>query len=583
MNSLVWVLKRVVNKKYLYAFSIILLFLESIAYISSTVLQQKLIDNVFIKKEYDQFPYILSLIVLSYLSYSLLFTISSYFLVKNMSHFLLSLSKDFMKHLYKMQTVHFQRRRVGEYVHHFTVDIGKTARLLSWDIPRLLQQLLSIALLALIIGFTNIYVLIFIILFNILYILLAKYLTGKLRKISRIINKKESKILVRLEECISSTREVLSFNRMKWEQEVLKNLFERYYVHAFKEEKIRSKQLVANESLKWLTSLIVLIVGAFKVYEGSMSIGSLIVVFQLSLQLADAMKSMYDLIFTTTRGVASIDSLKQEYNRNNNQETIRNDMLLHSDEIKISLEDISYNYTNNNSYSLHNLSLEISPGEKIAFVGLSGSGKSTVVNLLLKFDFLNFGDIKANNLSIMKMKNESWFKNIGVVFQEPYLFSNSIRNNITLGATVSRDKLEEVIKIVCLDDYISQLPNGYETIIGERGLTLSGGQRQRLAMARALLKNPNILILDEATSALDIATEEKIMNNIDNIRKNKTTIIVAHRLSTIENSDYICVLKDGILVEKGKHQELLKNNSLYTELVKKDMSGNTKNVVKLKS
>lgn len=570
MNSLIWILKRVVNKKYLYVPSILLLFFESIAYVSSTVLQQKLIDNVFINKEYDQFPYILSLIALSYISYSLLFTISSYFLAKNMSHFLLSLSKDFMRHLYKMQTVHFQKRRVGEYLHHFTGDIGSIARLLSWDIPRLLQHLLSIVLLTLIIGFTNIYVLIFIILFNVLYLLLAKYLTGKLRKISRIINKKEAKILVRLEECISSTREVLIFNRMKWEKEVLNKLFERYYVHAFKEENIRSKQSVSNEFLRWLTSLVVLIVGAFKVYEGSMSIGALIVVFQLSLQLADAIKGMYDLIFITTRGIASIDSLKQEYYRNDNQDTLGNDLLLNNNEIKINLEGLSYKYTNNNSYSLSNLSLEISPGEKIAFVGLSGSGKSTVVNLLLKFDSLKFGNINANNLSITKIKNEAWFKNIGVVFQEPYLFSNTIRNNITLGATVSLEKLEEVIKIVCLDDYIKQLPNGYETIIGERGLTLSGGQRQRLALARALLKNPNILILDEATSALDIATEEKIINNVDNIRKNKTTIIVAHRLSTIENSDRIYVLNDGLLVEKGKHLELLENNSLYTELIKKD-------------
>ncbi|QPA52729.1 ABC transporter ATP-binding protein [Lysinibacillus sphaericus] len=570
MNSLIWILKRVVNKKYLYVPSILLLLFESIAYISSTVLQQKLIDNVFIKQEYDQFPYILSLIALSYISYSLLFTISSYILAKNMSHFLLSLSKDFMIHLYKMQTVHFQKRRVGEYLHHFTRDIGSIARLLSWDIPRLLQHLLSIVLLTLIIGFTNIYVLIFIILFNVLYLLLAKYLTSKLRKISRIINKKESKILVRLEECISSTREVLIFNRMKWEKEVLNKLFERYYVHAFKEENIRSKQSVSNEFLKWLTSLVVLIVGAFKVYEGSMSIGALIVVFQLSLQLADAIKGMYDLIFITTRGIASIDSLKQEYYRNDNQEILGNDLLLNNNEIQINLEGLSYKYTNNNSYSLSNLSLEISPGEKIAFVGLSGSGKSTVVNLLLKFDSLKFGNINANNLSITKIKNEAWFKNIGVVFQEPYLFSNTIRNNITLGATVSLEKLEEVIKIVCLDDYIKQLPNGYETIIGERGLTLSGGQRQRLAIARALLKNPNILILDEATSALDIATEEKIINNVDNIRKNKTTIIVAHRLSTIENSDCIYVLNDGLLVEKGKHLELLENNSLYTELIKKD-------------
>lgn len=143
----------------------------------------------------------------------------------------------------------------------------------------------------------------------------------------------------------------------------------------------------------------------------------------------------------------------------------------------------------------------------------------------------------------MKLENETWFKNVGVVFQEPYVFSDTIRNNITLGTKVSLEKMDEIIKIVCLDDFINKLPNGYETVIGGRGLTLSGGQRQRLAIARALLKNPEIIILDEATSALDISTENKVMENIDKMRKDKTTIVVAHRLSTVENADYIYVLE----------------------------------------
>ncbi|EEM69064.1 MULTISPECIES: ABC transporter ATP-binding protein [Bacillus cereus group] len=571
MNNLVWIFKKIVNKKWLYTFSILLLFLESIAYISSTVLQQRLIDNIFINKEYDQFLYVLSLIAISYISYSLLFTIGSYALAKNMSYFLLSLSKDLIKHLYNISTALFQKKRTGEYVHHFSVDIENIAGLLGWDIPRLLQQLLSVLLLTFIIAATNIYMLLLIIAFNVLYIILAKYLGNMLRKMSKIINKKESRILVRLEECISSSREVLIFNKIKWEQQLLNQLFERYYVHAFKEEKIRSKQLLANESLKWGTSLMVLIIGGYEVYIGSMSIGALVVVFQLSLQLADGIKLTYDLIFKTIRRVASIDNLKQEYDRNVIKENVENNEEIIGEKINIRLNDVSYKHSNNNNYSLNKLSIEMPHGKKIALVGSSGSGKSTVINLLLKFDFLSFGDIKANNLSLVKVKNNEWFKEIGVVFQEPYLFSNTIRNNITLGTKVSDEKLDEILKIVCLDDYIRQLPDGYETIIGERGLTLSGGQRQRLALARALIREPNILILDEATSALDIATEDQIMKNLDGIREKKTTIIVAHRLSTIENSDLIYVFDRGMLVEQGRHQDLMENNSLYKKLVIRDM------------
>ncbi|WP_074594394.1 ABC transporter ATP-binding protein [Bacillus cereus] len=574
MNSLVWIFKRVIDNKWIYMFAILLLFLESGAYISSTVLQQKLIDNVFINKEYDQFLNVLSLIAVSYISYSLLFTISSYVLAKNMSNFLVSLANNYLQHLYSIKTAIFQKRRTGEYVHHFTADIGSIGRLLAWDIPRLLQQLFSIILLTFIIGSTNIYVLIFILVFNIFYILFAKHLATKFKKMSKIINKKESRILVRLEECISSTREVLIFNRTKWEQQTLNKLFERYYVHAFKEENIRSKHILANESLKWGTSLIVLAIGSYKVYVGSMSIGALVIIFQLSLQLADAIKGIYDAIFRSMRSIVSIDNLRGEYKRNSHQEELENNTSLLGDKIRISLEDVSYKYFNNKNYSIRNLSMEIPPGKKIALVGSSGSGKSTIISLLLKFDALNSGEIKADNLSIMKIKSNTWFQNIGVVFQEPYLFSDTIRNNILLGSIVSSERLDEIIKVVCLDDYIRQLPEGYETVIGERGLTLSGGQRQRLALARALIRNPYILILDEATSALDMNTEEKIMKNIDNIRKGKTTIVVAHRLSTIENSDLIYVLENGSLVETGKHQELLENNSLYTRLVQKDIATN---------
>ncbi|MCU4757466.1 ABC transporter ATP-binding protein/permease [Bacillus cereus] len=574
MNNLVWIFKRVIDNKWIYMFAILLLFLESGAYISSTVLQQKLIDNVFINKEYDQFLHVLSLIAVSYISYSLLFTISSYVLAKNMSNFLVSLANNYLQHLYSIKTAIFQKRRTGEYVHHFTADIGSIGRLLAWDIPRLLQQLFSIILLTFIIGSTNIYVLIFILVFNIFYILFAKHLASKFKKMSKIINKKESRILVRLEECISSTREVLIFNRTKWEQQTLNKLFERYYVHAFKEENIRSKHLLANESLKWGTSLIVLAIGSYKVYVGSMSIGALVIIFQLSLQLADAIKGIYDAIFRSMRSIVSIGNLREEYNRNNHQEELENNTLLLGDKITISLEDVSYKYFNNKNYSIRNLSMEIPSGKKIAFVGSSGSGKSTIISLLLKFDALNSGEIKAENLSIMKIKSNTWFQNIGVVFQEPYLFSDTIRNNILLGSIVSSERLDEIIKVVCLDDYIGQLPEGYETVIGERGLTLSGGQRQRLALARALIRNPYILILDEATSALDMNTEEKIMKNIDNIRKGKTTIVVAHRLSTIENSDLIYVLENGTLVETGKHQELLGNNLQYTRLVQKDIATN---------
>ncbi|MEM5662608.1 ABC transporter transmembrane domain-containing protein [Bacillus cereus] len=239
------------------------------------------------------------------------------------------------------------------------------AGLTGWDIPRILQQFFTIVTLVLIIGANSLYIIIFIIIFNIIYTLLAKYYGNNLRRISKIINRKQSKILVRLEECIASTREVLVFNRIKWEQQVLKKLFKQYHVHALKEEEIRSKQLIANESLKWGSSLIVIIVGVYKVHVGTMSVGALVVVYQLSLQLADAVKYMYDLIIKVVKRLPSVDNIRIEFDRNLLKESNENNTNFIRDEVSISVENVCYKYPNNVSNSLKNISMKIQHGKKL--------------------------------------------------------------------------------------------------------------------------------------------------------------------------------------------------------------------------
>lgn len=505
------------------------------------------------------------LIAIAYIGYSLFFTICSYMLYKNIASYLLNLSRRSLNHLYTLPTVTFQKKRKGEYVHHFSVDIENTAGLAGWDIPRIIQQIFTILILSIVIGTNSIYVISSTILLNIIFYILSKYYVDKLRKIAKIINKKQSKILVRLEECISSTKEILIFNRIEWEQQVLRKLFNRYHSYTLKEEEIRSKQIIGSELLKWGTSIVVLGIGGYNVYLGAMSIGSLVVIYQLALQLTDSIKYTYDLVIKAIRRTSSVENIKQEYNRNiikkNTNFTIKSPL-----DLKIS--NLYYKYENNDNYTLNKLSLDLPSGKKIAFVGRSGSGKTTLLNLLLKFDVPKQGSIKVNNRSLTNFYSDEWFKHIGIVFQEPYIFADTVRNNITLGVLVSDDKLKEICKLVCLEDDINNLPDNYNTILGERGFTISGGQRQRLALARALVRNPDILILDEATSALDIATESKVMRNIDAFRINKTTIIVAHRLSTIQDADIIYVFEKGAIVEYGKHNQLLEIDSIYSRLVK---------------
>jgi subfamily B ATP-binding cassette protein MsbA len=236
-------------------------------------------------------------------------------------------------------------------------------------------------------------------------------------------------------------------------------------------------------------------------------------------------------------------------------------------EDKIEISKLNFSYSNNSKSILSDINLNINKGEKIALVGTSGSGKTTLTNLLLKFYDFNFGDIKIDNKSYNKINTKSIRNLIGLVSQEPILFNNTIKNNIIYGHDeVSNDKIIEAAKIAKIDEYVSSLDKKYDTLIGERGSLLSGGQKQRLSIARAIIKNPPILVFDEATSSLDSESEQKVQEAIDNLVKDRTVIMIAHRLTTIKNVDRIIVLKDGEIKETGSHDELIEKNGYYKKL-----------------
>ena len=211
--------------------------------------------------------------------------------------------------------------------------------------------------------------------------------------------------------------------------------------------------------------------------------------------------------------------------------------------------------------------MEITPGQKVALVGPSGCGKSTISNLLLRFYDVKSGSIKVDGIDIRNYSQESYRNNIGVVLQEPFLFSGTIRDNIAYARkTATREEVEKAAEMANVLEFVNKLDHGFDTIIGENGASLSGGQKQRLAIARAVLKNPSILILDEATSALDTVSEKLVQQALDKLMENRTTLIIAHRLSTIRNADKIVVLKDGIIEQCGTHDELMEMDGTYKKL-----------------
>jgi ABC-type multidrug transport system fused ATPase/permease subunit len=234
----------------------------------------------------------------------------------------------------------------------------------------------------------------------------------------------------------------------------------------------------------------------------------------------------------------------------------------------ISFNQVDFCYPGRHKNAIQSLNLKIEPGQSVAIVGMSGSGKSTLINLLLRFYDVNRGSICINDTDIRDFSLEYLRGKMSVVFQESYLFYGTVLENIQMARpNASKEEVIEAAKMTNAHDFIMELPNQYETLVGERGATLSGGQRQRLAIARAILKNTPILILDEATSNVDAASENIIQETMENLEQKYTTIIIAHRLSTIRNVQKILVFDKGYLVEQGTHEELVHHNGIYQKLI----------------
>lgn len=238
----------------------------------------------------------------------------------------------------------------------------------------------------------------------------------------------------------------------------------------------------------------------------------------------------------------------------------------------IEIKNLNFRYPKSDNYALENVSFKIEKGQTLGIVGRTGSGKTTLVNLLLRLFDPDRGTIFIGEHDILDIPLKTLKKNIGYVPQDNFLFSNTISNNIDFGMrNSSQEEIIQSAKSACVHENIEEFKHGYETIVGERGVTLSGGQKQRVSIARALIKEPEILILDDSVSAVDTDTEEKILSHLEKDRKGKTNIIIAHRISTIQNADLIIVLDDNKIIEKGKHEELLKNKKLYSHLFEKQL------------
>jgi subfamily B ATP-binding cassette protein MsbA len=337
---------------------------------------------------------------------------------------------------------------------------------------------------------------------------------------------------------------------------------------SIKMSRIRNIISPLNETLLIAAIAMVLWFGGLQVFEGSMTANELLVFAFTLYSTMGPIKMLGDANLSIQMGMISVERLFEVLDTNTN--VTNGTRPITSFAHNITFEDVCFKYNKEPDAQnvLNHVSFEIKKGEMVALIGQSGSGKSTAVDLLLRFYDVDSGRITIDGTDIREFDYKQLRQMIGIVSQEVILFNDSIEQNIAYGVhnEINHTRIEQAAKLANAHEFIQDKPEQYQTMIGDRGLQLSGGQRQRIAIARAMVKNPELLIFDEATSALDNESEKIVQQAIDNAMENRTALVVAHRLSTIKNADKIIVMERGNVMESGSHQELIEKNGVYKML-----------------
>lgn len=356
--------------------------------------------------------------------------------------------------------------------------------------------------------------------------------------------------------------------RWKWE-----NIQVRLFKISIKGTALEQYQQMGSIFFSQTTTLLISYLSAKAVIDGYITLGMMMSISYITGQLAAPISQIISFSKSFQDAKISLERLNEIHNKEDEEQTIHNKVNEFPENQPIRMENIYFNYDGaNRDYILENFSLNIPANKITAIVGASGSGKTTLIKLLLGFYNPLKGNIKIGNISLEDINPHLWRKKAGVVMQEGFIFSDTIANNIAVGVeNIDKNKLLEAVKVANIQDFIESLPLKYNTKIGMEGNGISQGQRQRILIARAVYKSPDYIFLDEATNALDTNNERIIMENLNMFYKGRTVVIVAHRLSTVQNADNIVVLDHGKIIEEGTHKELTQKRGAYYKLVKNQL------------
>ena len=504
----------------------------------------------------------------------------SLFLLKNLFSYLASffitylrngVLKDLRNNLYKkvvnQPIAFFSDQRKGDIMSRMIGDVNEVQNSMLSALESFIREPLTIIFSILVMLGISVKLTLFTFIFIPIAAAIISKIGKSLKKNSIAVQQEQGRFLSLIEETIGGLRVIKAFNA--------ESIFSKRFADSSQtfnrlSNKVMNRQNLGSPMSEFLGILMIAILLWFggslvlvdKTLEGTQFIAFMGLAYNILTPAKAISKASYDM----RRGNAAAERILEILDYENPIKERENAVVIKKFTTAITLKEVTFAYTE--QPVLSHFSLEVPKGKTVALVGQSGSGKSTIANLITRFYDVNEGAILIDGVDVKDMQTTSLRKLIGVVSQDSILFNDTIKNNLLIGKSDATD--EELItaaKIANAYEFINDLPEGFETNIGDAGSKLSGGQKQRLSIARAVLKNPPIMVLDEATSALDTESERLVQNALENMMKHRTSIIIAHRLSTIQNADLIVVMQKGRIVEQGTHTELIQKNGMYKRLV----------------
>ncbi len=461
----------------------------------------------------------------------------------------------------------YSEKKKGDVIARITSDVLEIQHSFLSILELIVREPLTILFTIVFMFFLSFKLTLFVFIFIPLAGMIISRIGKSLKKKSDRVQKEQGEFLSIVEETLGGLRVIKAFNSESHFYKIFSASTERFFHFS---NKLLNRQNLASPTGEFLGIVVIGVLlwfgGKMVLIDKTLDASSFIAYMGLAYNILTPAKAISKASYGVKKGNAAAERVLEILETENPIKEVEHPKNLEQFTTAISIEDISFKYEKD--WVLQGFSLEVPKGKTVALVGQSGSGKSTITNLVTRFYDVNEGEIKIDGIPIKQVSKQSLRHLMGLVTQDSILFNDTVRNNIALGkANATEAEIMEAAKIANAHEFIVQLPKGYDTNIGDSGNKLSGGQKQRLSIARAVLKNPPIMILDEATSALDTESERLVQDALEKLMKNRTSLVIAHRLSTIQSADSIIVLEKGKIIEQGTHEILLKKKGVYHKLV----------------